>query len=154
MQHCTLNSKWLTNKTHQKTRSKWQQLPKTISFLILHRVVLWCFHCTSERRCCTPKENTSQISNCSHQFSKKAEGGRRKHFSHPCCLTQGNADLGIRAWQGCCSHLWLSCYGAWNQGWQTTTQTQVPTCTSLRVKGFCTNLIQTSAFLIRYAETR
>lgn len=32
--------------------------------------------------------------------------------------------------------------------------TQVPTCTSLQVKGLCTNLIQTSAFLIRYAETR
>lgn len=105
--------------------------------------------------CCTPKGNTSQISNCSHQFSKKAEGGRRKHLSHPCCLTQGNADLGIHALhcmesstKGWCSYMCLSRYGVWQPGRQTTTQTQVhaPVCGPR--KGFCTSLIQSSAFLL------
>lgn len=113
--------------------------------------------------CCTPKGNTSQISNCSHQFSKKAEGGRRKHLSHPCCLTQGNADLGIHALhcmesstKGWCSHMCLSRYGVWQPGRQTTTQTQVPTCTCLRAKEGILHKSYTKLCLpvIRYAETR
>lgn len=106
--------------------------------------------------CCTPKGNTSQISNCSHQFSKKAEGGRRKHLSHPCCLLKAmpiSVSMHCTAWKALPRADAPTCacpaMGSGSQGDKPPPRHRfphAPVCGPR--KGFCTSLIQSSAFLL------
>lgn len=63
-------------------------MPKTICFLILHRVVLWCFRCTSDAVLLRETPLKSQIALISLARKQKEGGGNTSHtpaaFSRQC----------------------------------------------------------------------
>lgn len=143
----------------QKTRSKWQQLPKTICFLILHRVVLWCFRCTSDAVLLRETPLKSQIALTSLARKQKEGGGNTSHtpaaFSRQCRSRYPCTALHGKLYQGLMlPHVPVPLWGLAAR--ETNHHPDTGSCTCLRAKeGILHKSYTKLCFpVIRYAETK